>query len=161
MMGLILERSIGASHSSLPSQRLSSPLLPPPFSAATPTCSSSNSKNTNCNLSILISRRRRRRSSRRRDQQTLRVSSLSHSTTSMSRNCTSEQQGAASVPKWLERRERELTKRLNNLAMVLSEEEGNEEVPDIPDDAAETWTEEMVREYYRNGGKLPEEQLEE
>ena len=54
-----------------------------------------------------------------------------------------------------------MTKRLNNLAMVLSEEEGNEEVPDIPDDAAETWTEEMVREYYRNGGKLPEEQLEE
>ena len=54
-----------------------------------------------------------------------------------------------------------MTKRLNNLAMVLSEEEGNEEVPDIPDDAAESWTEEMVREYYRNGGKLPEEQLEE
>mmetsp|Transcript_4851 Transcript_4851/g.14479 ORF Transcript_4851/g.14479 Transcript_4851/m.14479 type:complete len:214 (-) Transcript_4851:1538-2179(-) len=48
------------------------------------------------------------------------------------------------------RRERELTERLVQLSCILAEED--EEVPDIPDNACETWTEADVREYYRSKG---------
>jgi len=61
---------------------------------------------------------------------------------------------AGKVPSWHEARHLEMTERLGNLALVLAEEEedGGGEVPEIPDEAPETWTEEEIREYYRSRG---------
>lgn len=50
------------------------------------------------------------------------------------------------------RRERELTERLLNLSLVLAED-AEEEVPELPDEACELWTESDVREFYRTGGR--------
>ena len=59
---------------------------------------------------------------------------------------------ASSRPTLIARRERELTERLLNLSLVLAED-AEDEVPELPDEACELWTESDVREFYRTGGR--------
>jgi acyl-CoA hydrolase len=64
----------------------------------------------------------------------------------------------AEAPTWLRRRHEELSARLINLAAVLAEEaeeEGTEEeqMPELPEQAIYTWTEDDVRNFYRTKGR--------
>mmetsp|Transcript_7011 Transcript_7011/g.15993 ORF Transcript_7011/g.15993 Transcript_7011/m.15993 type:complete len:328 (+) Transcript_7011:103-1086(+) len=58
-------------------------------------------------------------------------------------------------------RDAELTMRLRNLSMVLEEEleDSGDDVPELPPDACETWTEASIRTFFRtNGTVLPDSQ---
>ena len=60
---------------------------------------------------------------------------------------------SASAPTWLRRRHEELSARLINVAAVLAEEaeeEGageGEILPELPDEAVYTWTEDAIRNW--------------